>query len=164
MFTNEEYEKIKQKYDLKELKIGVDLSLARKSMNGAGNKTSIIWNSSFFIMMIISFLIGIYSLGIWGILYGIIFSILLYSYIGICSINYKNKNISFIINIVGLVISFFFTWKISLLLVFTFFNFISVYLFYSYIGQEMIRLALNNKSVFITAMEEGIIIIKNNKG
>lgn len=79
---------------------------------------------------------------------------------GTCSINYKNKDLSFVINIVGLIISFFFTWKIALLLVFTFFNFISVYLYYSYLREEMIRLVLNNKELFIASIEEHIISIK----
>lgn len=164
MLTDEEFDKIKQKYYDRKILIGVELSLARKTINEAGNKASILWNCSFTIMIIISFILGIYSLGGLGFLYGIIFGILLYSYIGICSINYKNKNISFIINIIGLVISFFFTWKISLLLVFTFLNFISIYLYYEYIRQEMINLVLNNKSIFIASIEEGIVIIKNNEG
>lgn len=54
-----QFENLKQEYNSRNLEIGVDLSLARKAMNDAGNITSIIWNSSFTIAMIISFIIRI---------------------------------------------------------------------------------------------------------
>ena len=40
------------------------------------------------------------------------------------------------------------------------FNLISVYLYYKYVRQEMIKLVLNNKDFFIAAIEEHYISIK----
>ena len=57
MITDEEFEKIKQEFESSNIEIGVELSLARKNMNAAGNTVSIIWSSSFTIMIIISFFI-----------------------------------------------------------------------------------------------------------
>lgn len=160
MITNEEFEKIKQDYNSGNLQIGVDLTTVKKDMNAAGNKTSIYWEASFTIMMILSFCVGIYCVGAWGILYGIVFCIFLFSYIGLCSINYKNKNLSFVICIIGLIVAFFFPLKIMILLVFTFFNFISVYLYYIYIRQETIKLILNHIELLDTYLQEGTIILK----
>ncbi len=55
MITDEEFEKLKQEYYAGKIQIGVELSLARKNMNQAGNKTSIIWFASFTIAMLLSF-------------------------------------------------------------------------------------------------------------
>lgn len=57
MLTDEEFEKIKEEYNMGNIQIGVELSLASKNMNDAGNKVSLLWNSSFTIMMIISFIV-----------------------------------------------------------------------------------------------------------
>lgn len=160
MITDEEFEKIKQDYNAGTLQIGIDLAVVKKDMNMTGNKTSVYWNISFTIMMLLSFFVGIYCIGGWGILYGIVFSILLFSYIGTCSINYKNKDLSLIINIIGLIVSFFFTWKIAILLIFVFFNFISVYLYYIYIKQESIRLILSHIELLEGYLKDGVITFK----
>lgn len=57
MITDEEFERIKEEYNIGNIQIGVELSLARKNINDAGNKVSLLWSSSFTIMMIFSFCI-----------------------------------------------------------------------------------------------------------
>lgn len=158
--TNEEYQEIVEDYNSGKLKIFIELSLARKLLNSMDSTTTIIWNSSFTIATILSFFVGIYSIGLIGIAYGILFSIIFSSYIGLCSIEYKYKKTIYIISLIGLGISFLFPWKIMLLLIFTFGNFASVYLFYSYISDEIIKLSMSSKRMFMANIEDGIIICK----
>lgn len=160
MLTKEAFEKIKKDYKAGILQIGVDLAIVKKDMNMAGNKTSIFWSASFTIMMVISFIVGIYCIGGWGILYGIIFCILLSYYIGVCSLNFKNKDLLVIIFIVGIIVAFFLPLKIFILLVFSFFNFISVYMYYIYIRQEAIKLALNYIEILDAYLQDGVIVLK----
>ena len=160
MLTKEEFEKIKEDYNNGKLQIGIDLATVRKDMNMAGNKTSIFWSASFTIMMLLSFVIGIFCIGGWGILYGIVFSVLLSSYIGMCSMNFKNKDLFVIIFIVGIIVALFLPLKISILLVFTFFNFISVYMYYIYIRQEAIKLALNHIEILDAYLQDRVVVLR----
>lgn len=160
MITNKEYEKIKRDYNSKLLRIDINLAVIRKDMNMAGNKTSIYWSASFTIMMLLSFVIGIYCIGALGILYGIFLCIFLLSYIGICSINSKFKDWIFIISFVGVIVAFFLPLKIAILLVFAFFNFISVYLYYMYIQQEAINLIFNHVELFEAYLQSNVIVLK----
>lgn len=161
MITEEEFEKIKEDYHSGLLQIGTDLATVRKDMNIAGNKISIFWSASFTIAMFLSYVVGIFCIGGWGILYGIVFSIILSSYIGSCSINLTtNKQLIFVISIIGAIVAFFFPLKITILLVFTFFNFISVYLYYIYIKQEAIKLMLSHIELLEGYLQDGVVVLK----
>lgn len=160
MITDEEFKKIKQDYNAGRIQIGVNLSAARNLLRSVGNTSSILWSSSFTIAILLSFVIGCLCIGGWGVLYGIIFSISITIYISNCSIEGNVKNILHIIAIVGLIIAFFFELRIAIMLVFLFFNLLSVYWYYEYIKKEILKKMFFRKDGFIALLEEQIIIIK----
>lgn len=159
MITEEDFEKIKRDYSAGNIQIGINLSEARKLLISAGNKTSAVWFSSFTIMILLSFIIGLLCLGGWGILYGIIFSICTTVYIGNCSIGGKTKQILFAICIVGLISAFFFEFRITIILIFLFFNLLSVCLYYDYIREEILNKIFLKKEILTALLEEQIITI-----
>lgn len=159
--TDEEYQKIIENYNNGKIILGVDLAKARQFLCDTGNKNSIIGQ------IIISFvfpicIIGtsIYSFGGWGILYSLIAILFYWSYMGICSMPLKTKRTIYIICLIGLIISFFFGFKITLTLATTFLSLIFSYLFYENIKSEIIKRSISNKN-FMTQMLNMSIIYMN---
>lgn len=159
--TDEEYRKIIEDYNNGKIILGVDLAKARQFLCDTGNKSSIIWQ------IIISFVLpiciigtSIYSFGGWGILYSLIAILFCWSYMGICSMPLKTKRTIYIISLIGLAISFFFSFKITLILATTFLSLIFSYLFYENIKSEIIKRSISNKN-FMTQMLNMSIIYMN---
>ena len=81
MITDEEFKKIKQEYKSSNIEIGVDLSLTRKNMNAAGNTISLIWSSSFTLMIILSFFIRyILHRNLWNFIWNSFRSVIIFLY------------------------------------------------------------------------------------
>lgn len=159
--TDEEYRKIIEDYNNGKIILGVDLAKARQFLCDTGNKSSIIWQIIIsFVLPICIIATSIYSFGGWGILYSLIAIIFYWSYMGICSMPLKTKRTIYIISLIGLAISFFFSFKITLILATTFLSLIFSYLFYENIKSEIIKRSISNKN-FMTQMLNMSIIYMN---
>ena len=78
---------------------------------------------------------------------------------GICSMPLKTKRTIYIISLIGLVVSFFFGFKIALTLVTTFFSFILTYLFYENVKYEIVKKIISEKQFFELMLKLNIINI-----
>lgn len=158
--TDEEYRKIIEDYNNGKIILGVDLAKARQFLCDTGNKSSIIWQIIIsFVLPICIIATSIYSFGGWGILYSLIAIIFYWSYMGICSMPLKTKRTIYIISLIGLVVSFFFGFKIALTLVTTFFSFILTYLFYENVKYEIVKKIISEKQFFELMLKLNIINI-----
>lgn len=156
--TDERFKEIVDGYNSKEIILGVDVAKGRQFLCDIRDKSTIIWQLLItFVFPICIIGTSIYSFGGWGILYSLIAILFYYSYMGICSMPSDTKRTIYIINVIGLIISFFFVFKISLTLVTTFLSLILLYLFYENIKYEIIKKAITNKNLMIQMFNMNVI-------
>lgn len=158
--TDEEFKEIVAGYNIGTLILGVDLAKGRQFLYETNDKETILWQLlTTFICPICILGTSIYSFGGWGILYSLIVIFIYWSYMGICSMPNKTKRTWYIVSILGLIISFFFSFKITLTLVTTFFSFILLYLFYENVKNKIVKLATTNKEIMLYMLNMYIICI-----
>lgn len=159
--SDEQFEKIKKEYKENKIEISVQLNLARKFLTEAGDIITILWGCSFTLILVGSLFFSISILGIWGILYAILFDIFFMSYMGLCSLNGTIKEVVFWGSIFTMLILYFFKFSINPLLIASCISFVSVYLFYFYVGYKTVhKIGLADKENFIFLIENNIIIYK----
>ena len=95
-----DFEKIKTDYNNRNLKIGVELSLARKLLIECKDIITTLWSCSFIIIIIASFFVYFYVFGLLGFFGAILFSTMFSIYLGICSMPNKIKTVLFYVFIV----------------------------------------------------------------
>ena len=158
--TDEEFERIRKDYKDDNIKIGVQLNLARKFLIETQDTATIIWGCSFTLAMIAIFFVSIYSLGFPGVLFAILFCVLFTIYLGICTINTSIRDIIFFVCILCAISSISLEWKYCILSLFTFGNGISAYLFYKYVGWKTVHdIAFKDKSALLYLLQQAILII-----
>ena len=161
--NEKEYETFKKDYKEGKIKLSVDLAKARQIL---------LMDIKFipaillhFLIYIIVFACCIYSFFVFkwfGILYSILFIILLFSYMGICSVS-KKKSLSIYVILTGIVITiicvFVFNFKIALLIGLSFLALFLTYYLYHFSAKILLHYFILEDLIYFNKWNNDVFFI-----